>query len=31
VLLQRANEFVDFARCHGYRLDKLIEIIEDIG
>ena len=24
-------ELVDFARHHGYRLDELIEIIEDVG
>jgi hypothetical protein len=24
-------EAVDFARHHGYRLDELVEIIEDVG
>ena len=30
-VVQRASELVDFARHHGYRLDELIEIIEDVG
>jgi GntR family transcriptional regulator len=30
-VVQRAKELVDFARGHGYRLDELIEIIEDVG
>jgi len=30
-VVQRAKELVDFARHHGYRLDELIEIIEDVG
>ena len=30
-IVQRARELVDFARHHGYRLDELIEIIEDVG
>ena len=30
-VVQRARELVDFARHHGYRLDELIEIIEDVG
>jgi len=30
-IVQRAKELVDFARHHGYRLDELIEIIEDCG
>ena len=30
-VVQRARELVDFARQHGYRLDELIEIIEDVG
>ena len=30
-VVQRAKELVDFARYHGYRLDELIEIIEDVG
>lgn len=28
---KRARELVDFARHHGYRIDELIEIIEDVG
>jgi GntR family transcriptional regulator len=28
---QRAKELVDFARHHGYRLDELVEIIENVG
>src|SRR6187200_2635294 len=31
VVVQRAKELVDFARHHGYRLDELVEIIEDVG
>ncbi len=27
----RAKELVDFARQQGYRLDELVEIIEDVG
>ena len=30
-VVQRAKELLDFARHHGYRLDELIEIIEDVG
>jgi len=30
-VVQRAKGLVDFARHHGYRLDELIEIIEDVG
>ena len=30
-VVKRAKELVDFARHHGYRLDELIEIIEDVG
>ena len=30
-VVQRARELVDFARHHGYRLDELLEIIEDVG
>ena len=30
-VVQRAKELVDFARHHGYHLDELIEIIEDVG
>ena len=30
-VVQRAKELVDFARQHGYRLDELVEIIEDVG
>jgi GntR family transcriptional regulator len=30
-VLQRAKELVDFARRQGYRLDELVEIIEDVG
>ena len=30
-VVQRARELVHFARHHGYRLDELIEIIEDVG
>lgn len=30
-VVQRARELVDFARHHGYRLDELVEIIEDVG
>ena len=30
-VVQRAKELVDFARHHGYRLDELVEIIEDVG
>jgi GntR family transcriptional regulator len=30
-VVQRAKELVDFARRQGYRLDELLEIIEDVG
>jgi GntR family transcriptional regulator len=30
-VVQRARELVQFARSHGYRLDELVEIIEDVG
>jgi GntR family transcriptional regulator len=30
-VVQRAKELVEFARHHGYRLDELIEIIEDVA
>ena len=30
-VIQRARELVEFARQQGYRLDELIEIIEDVG
>jgi GntR family transcriptional regulator len=30
-VVQRAKELVDFARRHGYRLDELVKIIEDVG
>jgi GntR family transcriptional regulator len=30
-VVQRAKELVQFARCQGYRLDELVEIIEDVG
>jgi GntR family transcriptional regulator len=30
-VVQRAQELVDFARHHGYRLDELVKIIEDVG
>jgi GntR family transcriptional regulator len=30
-VVQRAKELIDFARHHGYRVDELIEIIEDVG
>lgn len=30
-VVQRAKELVDFARQQGYRLDELVEIIEDVG
>ncbi len=30
-VVQRARKLVEFARHHGYRLDELVEIIEDIG
>jgi GntR family transcriptional regulator len=30
-VVQRARELVEFARHHGYRLDELVGIIEDVG
>ena len=30
-VVQRAKELVEFARSQGYRLDELVEIIEDVG
>ena len=30
-VVQQAKELVDFARRHGYRLDELLKIIEDVG
>jgi len=30
-VVQQAKELVDFARRHGYRVDELVEIIEDVG
>jgi GntR family transcriptional regulator len=30
-VVQRARELVTFARRHGYRVDELVEIIEDIA
>jgi len=30
-VVQRAKELVNFARHHGYRIDELVEIIEDVG
>ena len=30
-VVQRARDLVDFARQQGYRVDELIEIIEDVG
>jgi GntR family transcriptional regulator len=30
-VITRARELVGFARLHGYRLDELVKIIEDIG
>src|SRR5882672_3821838 len=30
-VVQRARELVGFARLHGYRLDELLKIIEDIS
>jgi GntR family transcriptional regulator len=29
-VVQRARELVEFARRHGYRVDELVEIIEDV-
>ena len=30
-VVARARELVVFARRHGYRLDELVQIIEDVG
>ena len=30
-VIQQAKDLVHFARRHGYRLDELVEIIEDLG
>ena len=30
-VIQRAKELVHFARHQGYRLDELVEIIEEVG
>jgi hypothetical protein len=30
-VVQRVRELVDFARRHGYRVDELVRIIEDVG
>ncbi len=30
-VIARAKELVEFARRHGYRLDELVKIIEDVG
>lgn len=30
-VVQRARELVEFARRHGYRVDELVEIIEDVA
>jgi GntR family transcriptional regulator len=30
-VVARARELVELARRHGYRLDELVEIIEDVG
>src|ERR1051326_5910877 len=30
-VVQRARELVAFARKHGYRVDELVEIIEDVA
>jgi GntR family transcriptional regulator len=30
-VVQKAKELVDLARHHGYRLDELIEMIEDVS
>jgi GntR family transcriptional regulator len=30
-VVQRAKELVHFARQHGYRVDELVRIIEDVG
>ena len=30
-VIEQARELVQFARRHGYRLDELVEIIEDVA
>ncbi len=30
-VVARAKELVQFARRHGYRVDELVQIIEDVG
>ena len=30
-VVQRARELVEFARRHGYRVDELVDIIEELG
>jgi GntR family transcriptional regulator len=30
-VVQQAKELVDFSRRHGYRLDELVKIIEEVG
>ena len=30
-VVQRARELVEFSRSQGYRLDELVEIIENVG
>jgi GntR family transcriptional regulator len=30
-VVQRARELVEFARHHGYRVDELVEIIENVA
>jgi GntR family transcriptional regulator len=30
-VIARAKELVDFARQQGYRLDELVQIVEDVG
>jgi GntR family transcriptional regulator len=30
-VIERAKELVDFARQQGYRLDELVQIVEEVG
>jgi GntR family transcriptional regulator len=30
-VVQQARELIKFARHHGYRLDELVEIMEEVG
>ena len=30
-VVQQARELVEFARRHGYRVDELVQIIQDLG